>query len=161
MTFTVGTLGNFTSTASGFPAATFRETGTLPSGVTWNATTGNLNGTPAVGSGGAYSITITADNGIGSDASQTFTLDVDEPPAITSPSQVGFTIGALSSFTPTASGFPAASFSETGTLPNGVSWNSITGILSGTPAAGTSGAYPITISAHNGIGGRRESVIHT
>ncbi len=151
-TFTVGSLGSFAPVASGFPIPTFSETGTLPSGVSWNSTTGTLSGTPAAGSGGTYLITFIADNGVGSDASQTFTLTVNEAPAITSPNNASFAVGASGSFAPTASGYPAVTFSETGALPNGVSWNSAMGVLSGTPATGTSGAYTVTISAHNGIG---------
>jgi len=48
----------------------------LPSGVTFNAATGVLAGTPAAGTGGTYNITFTAHNGIGSDATQSFTLTV-------------------------------------------------------------------------------------
>jgi uncharacterized repeat protein (TIGR03803 family) len=83
-TFTVGTLGSFTVTATGYPAPTFSETGSLPSVVTLNATTGALSGTPADGTAGTYAITITASNGVGSNATQSFTLTVGNPvPVIT------------------------------------------------------------------------------
>ncbi|MGO8734065.1 MAG: beta strand repeat-containing protein [Terriglobia bacterium] len=83
-TFMVGTLGSFTVTATGYPAPTFGETGSLPSGVTLNATTGALSGTPADGTAGTYAITITASNGVGSNATQSFTLTVGNPvPVIT------------------------------------------------------------------------------
>src|SRR5205085_1912885 len=38
------------------------------------------------------------------------------------------------------------------TLPPGVLFDPTTGVLSGTPGAGTGGTYPLTFSAHNGIG---------
>jgi uncharacterized repeat protein (TIGR03803 family) len=83
-TFTVGTLGSFTVTAAGYPAPTFSETGSLPSAVTLNATTGALSGTPADGTAGTYAITITASNVVGSNATQSFTLTVGNPvPVIT------------------------------------------------------------------------------
>ena len=138
-------------TASGNPAPTFSETGTLPTGVTLNSTTGVLSGTPAAGTGGSYPITITATNGVGPDATQNFTLTVDQAPAITSGNSTTFTVGAAGTFTVTATGYPAPTFSETGTLPTGVTLNSTTGVLSGTPAAGTGGRYPITITATNGV----------
>jgi Abnormal spindle-like microcephaly-assoc'd, ASPM-SPD-2-Hydin/Putative Ig domain len=75
-TFTVGTAGNFTVTASGFPAPTFSETGTLPSNVTLSSA-GVLSGTPAANTGGTYKITITASNGISPNATQSFTLIVN------------------------------------------------------------------------------------
>src|SRR5208337_444333 len=96
-TFTVGTLGSFTVTATGYPAPTFGETGSLPSLVTLNATTGALSGTPADGTAGTYPITITASNGVGSDATQSFTLTVNQPAAITSANTATFVLGSLSS----------------------------------------------------------------
>jgi large repetitive protein len=71
-------------------------------------------------------------------------------PVITSGGSGGFIVGEANSLTVTASALPAASFSETGTLPAGVTM-SASGVLSGTPAAGTGGFYPITITASNGV----------
>jgi len=150
-TFTVGTAGSFTVTATGTPAPTLSESGTLPTGVTFNAGTGVLSGTPAAGTGGSYAITFGANNGVGTAASQSFTLIVDEAPAITSANTTTFTIGSAGTFSVVASGFPASTFSETGALPSGVTLSSA-GLLSGTAASGTAGSYPITITANNGIG---------
>jgi hypothetical protein len=148
-TFTVGTAGSFTVIASGNPAPTFTETGALPSGVTLS-TAGLLSGTPAAGTGGSYPITIKAANGT-TDATQNFTLTVDQAPAITSAGSTTFSGVTPNSFTVTASGYPASmTFGETGALPSGVTF-STTGILSGMPANGTGGSYPITITASNGI----------
>jgi len=148
-TFTVGSAGSFTVTATGSPAPTFSETGVLPSGVTLS-TAGLLSGTPAAGTGGTYPITITASNGVSPNATQPFTLTVNQPPAITSANATTFGEGSAGSFTVTATGFPAATFSETGALPSGVTL-STSGSLSGTPAIGTAGNYPITITASNGV----------
>ena len=46
--------------------------------MTFNATTGVLSGTPAAGTGGTYTLTFTAHNGVGSDATQSFTLTVNQ-----------------------------------------------------------------------------------
>jgi large repetitive protein len=77
-TFTVGSSGSFTVTASGSPSSTFSETGALPSGVTLSSA-GILSGTPT-GTSGTYPITITASNGVGSNATQSFTLSVNPGP---------------------------------------------------------------------------------
>jgi hypothetical protein len=151
-TFTVGTAGTFTVTATGFPAPTFSETGALPTGVTLNTTTGVLSGTPAAGTGKTYAIMFTANNGVGTNATQSFTLTVDQAAAVTSANSTTFTVGAAGTFTVTATGFPAPTLSETGTLPTGVIFTPATGVLSGTPAPGTAAAYPIMFTAHNGIG---------
>ena len=151
-TFAVGTAGTFTVTATGTPAPTFSETGALPTGVTLTAATGVLAGTPAAGTGGTYPITVTANNGVGSNATQSFTLTVNQAPAITSASSVSFAISLAGTFTVTATGNPTATLSESGTLPTGVTFTPSTGVLAGTPAAGTNGTYPITFAASNGVG---------
>jgi hypothetical protein len=148
-TFNVGTSGTFTVTANGYPAPTFSETGPLPSGVTLTSG-GVLAGTPAAGTGGSYPITFTASNGVSPNATQSFTLTVDQSPAITSASSTTFILGSADSFTVTATGYPAPTYSVTGTLPSGVTLTS-GGVLAGTPGAGTSGTYPITITASNGV----------
>jgi alpha-tubulin suppressor-like RCC1 family protein len=100
-TFAVGTAGTFMVTATGFPTPTLSETGALPSGVTFNAATGVLSGTPASATGSPFSITITATNGVGNNAVQTFILTVN--PSVTvglSPTSLNFaneTLGSGSS----------------------------------------------------------------
>src|SRR4029077_17911528 len=157
-TFTVGTEGTFTVTATGAPTPSLKETGTLPSGVTFvdnGNGTAKLSGTPAAGTAGSYPLTITAHNGVGTDASQAFTLTVNAAqtaPAITSANNTTFTVGTAGTFTVTATGAPTPSLTETGTLPSGVTFvdnGNGTAKLSGTPAAGTAGSYPFTITAHN------------
>ena len=121
------------------------QTGTLPTGVTFNSATSTLSGTPAAGTGGTYPITFTASNGVGSNAVQSFTLTVNQAPAITSANSATFTVGTAGTFTVTTTGFPSPTVTQTGTLPTGVTFNSATKTLSGTPAAGTVGTYPITL----------------
>jgi len=75
-TLTVGASGSFTVTASGVPTPTFSETGTLPSGVTFNTVSGVLSGTAASGKVGTYNLTFDASNGVGTAATQSFTLTV-------------------------------------------------------------------------------------
>ena len=78
-TFTVGAAGNFTVTATGTPTPSPSESGTLPTGVTFTNDgngTATLSGTPGATTAGTYSITFTASNGVGTPASQPFTLTV-------------------------------------------------------------------------------------
>ena len=49
------------------------------------------------------------------------------------------------------SALPTATLTETGRLPAGITM-SAAGVFSGTPAAGTAGTYPITVTATNGFG---------
>src|SRR3569623_2275487 len=96
-----------------------------PSGFTFvdnDYGTATLSGTPAAGSSGAYTIQINATNGIGSAAFQSFTLAVNAAPSITSAPSTTFAVGATGGFTISASGFPVAALTESGTLPSGVTF---------------------------------------
>lgn len=158
-TFTVGTLGPpFTVTATGVPTPALSETPPLPSGLTFTDNgngTATLTGTPAAGTGGTYTLTINARNSVAT-TPQTFTLTVDQAPAITSANSVRFTVGMMGTFTVATTGFPKPSLSDNGAvLPTGVTFvdnGNGTGTLSGIPAAGTVNTYPFTFTANNGIG---------
>ncbi len=155
--FTVSGFGSFTVVANSFPnAAVLAEASTdkLPAGVTFNAATGVLSGTPAAGTVGTYTLHFTAHSTFGKDASQTFTLTIGRPAAFTSVASATFKVGKPGRFSVTASGFPAPSFTElkTDKLPKGVSFNAATGLLAGTPAAGSAGTYTLHFTAHNGAG---------
>jgi hypothetical protein len=155
--FVAGSSGTFTVTTAGVPTPSLSETGSLPSGVTFSDNgngTGTLAGIPAAGSGGTYPITIGASNGVSPAASQSFTLTVDSAPTITSADSATFSVGSSNTFTVTTAGLPTPSLTETGSLPSGVTFTDNgngTALLAGTPAAGTGGAYPITISASNSL----------
>ena len=99
---------------------------------------------------GTYPLVFIASNSLGA-VSQSFTLTVTQPPAITSAGSAFFTVGAAGAFTVSASGFPAPTLSASGTLPGGVAFNAGTGVLSGAPAAGASGSYPMVFTASNGV----------
>ena len=142
-------------TATGFPTPTFTESGALPGGVTLTSA-GVLSGTPAAGTGGTYPIVVTATNSVSPNATQNFTLTVNQAPAITSATSTTFTTGTAGSFTITATGFPTPKFTESGALPGGVTLTSA-GVLSGTPAAGTGGTYPITVTATNSVSSATQS----
>ncbi|MZR64406.1 tandem-95 repeat protein [Alcanivorax sp. DP30] len=135
--------------ASGVPSPNISLTGTLPSGVTWDSTEHRISGTPATGTGGVYPLQIKASSSVGS-ISKTFTLNVEAPPTITSSAATTFQQGLNGSFTMTATGYPAPTFSlSSGSLPPGVTLSSA-GVISGTPTSST-GNYSLAITASNGI----------
>jgi predicted outer membrane repeat protein len=155
-TFVVGQADSYTYTTAGVPTPDLSATGTLPSGVTFvdnGDGTGTLAGTPAVGTGGEYPITVTASNGTSPDATLPVTVTVNEPPTISGPSGATTVEGvALAPVTFTTTGFPEPTLSVTsGTLPTGVTFvdnGDGTATISGTPTV--SGTFPITITATNG-----------
>jgi hypothetical protein len=80
-TFPAGVAGTFTVAASGVPVATITASGALPAGLSIidnHDGTATLSGTPSVGSGGQYPLTLLASNGAAPDATQSFTLTITE-----------------------------------------------------------------------------------
>jgi hypothetical protein len=71
-------------------------------------------------------------------------------PMITSPTNVTFLAGLWNSFTLTATGGLAPTFFVAGTLPPGVNFTP-PATLSGFPAFGSAGIYPLTVLASNGV----------
>lgn len=99
-------LGAFTVTTSGNPGPSYSVSGTLPTWLTLNPTSGVLSGTPPDTTGSPFSFTIVANNGIA--VSQSFVLTVN--PAVVAPAivtqPVGLTVGRgnTAAFTVLASG---------------------------------------------------------
>jgi len=143
---TVGSAFSYTVTANNSP--TSYSSTILPAGLTLNTTTGVITGTPtAVGS---TSVTITATNA-GGNGSNTITITISAalPPApvVTSGSHVG-TVNTVFSYTIVASNTPT-SYSSTA-LPAGLTLNTSTGVISGTPTA--VGSTSVTVTAANAGG---------
>jgi hypothetical protein len=152
-TFTVGSASSVTIRTTGFPLATLSESGVLPLGLTFKNNgngTATLSGTPKANMGGTYILNLTAHNGVGSDATEPFTITVKQPPAFTSPAAVSFIEGKPSSFTITTTGFPLTTFLPIA-LPG---WLHLTdnrdgtALLSGTPPA--AGTFSLILKATNG-----------
>ncbi len=118
---------------------------------------GSFSYTPGPGFVGTDSFTY-ASKGLGGGVSQptTVTLNVvGQAPSFTSNTTAAFTIGTAGSFTIATTGVPSPSITEASPLPAGLTFtdnNDGTATISGTPAAGTQGSYPITVTAANGQG---------
>jgi Putative Ig domain len=155
--FTVGQAGSISFTVDVSPAPTMSQTGALPSGLAFVADAsgnGTIAGTPAAGTAGSYPITVTATTGSGR-YDYPVTLTVRDLPRITSASSQTVREGTALNFTITSTGSPTASITSSGTLPAGVTFTALSGgtaRLAGTPAAGTAGTYPLTLTATNTVG---------
>ncbi len=148
--FTSGVPGTFTVTVTGKPTPALSEDGALPSGVTFvdnGDGTATLSGTPGPGTTGIYSLVFHAEKNKPHQADQAFTLFVGCPTVtVTNPAQSSFPAGVPLSVTFTQSGGTSPiTWSETGALPPGLTFNPSTGVLSGTP--GQPGTFPITVKA--------------
>ena len=156
-TFTISTPGTFTVTATGVPVPSITQTGGLPAGVTFvdnGDGTATLAGTPTVS--GTFPLTFAAQNGVGTPATQDFTLVVQAPGVFTSAASTTFLVGTEGSFLVTTSGVPPVdSLTLTGgVLPAAVMFTpgGPSATLSGIPAPGTGGIYPLVFTATNGVG---------
>ena len=153
-TLTKGTaMTAVTPSASGGPVTSWSVSPSLPAGLSLDTSTGEISGTPtAITSSASY--TITASNTGGSDTA-TVTIVVNDvaPSSVTySPNSFTLTKGtAMTAVTPSSSGGPVTSWSVSPSLPAGLSLDTSTGEISGTPTAITSSAtYTITASNTGG-----------
>jgi Putative Ig domain/Abnormal spindle-like microcephaly-assoc'd, ASPM-SPD-2-Hydin len=141
---TVGSAFSYQVTASNTPTS-YGATG-LPAGLSVNSTSGLISGTPTTAGTSIATLSASNSGGTGS-ASLTLTIASAPIPApvITSATTASGTVGSAFSYQITASNTPT-SYGATG-LPAGLSVNSASGLISGTPtAAGTS---TVTLSASN------------
>lgn len=102
---TAGTPYSFPVTATGNPAPTYSDGGTLPPGLTINPDTGVISGTPTTP--GTTTVTITVDNGTAPPDTETYVVTVRAPAPTATPTP-----------TPTASGpAPTAPISTAPAVP--------------------------------------------
>jgi len=163
-TFVVGNSNTFTIKAlKTVPKSTLSFTGALPAGVTFvanNNGTATLSGNPAAGSEGVYQITLMAQNGTLPNATQLFTLTVQDAvpifraPIITSASSTTFTADIEGTFTVRTSALPTATLALTGTQPEWLTFidnTDGTATILGAPDLGGAASYSFTITAANGV----------
>ena len=128
--------------------------GSLPSGLTLNANSGAISGTPTAG--GSYNFTVTASNPISGSGSRPYTVYITSNSLTLSPPTLpkGM-LGTAYSQTVTASGGTAPyTYSVSGgSLPAGLSLNPSSGLISGTPTA--IGTASFTVSALDNVGNTR------
>ncbi|MCP3143073.1 putative Ig domain-containing protein [Pyxidicoccus xibeiensis] len=117
--------------------------GALPTGLSLNAYTGRISGTPTSGST-SFEVRVSDANNRAS--VRAITLPIYAPPVVTTTSLPQATVGQPYSATLTASnGRAPLSWSHTGALPSGLSLSS-TGVLSGTPTATGTSSFTVTVS---------------
>ncbi len=145
---------NLTPTiTSGGPITGYAVTGTpLPTGLTLNTSTGVISGTPTVLSP-ATNYTITGTNATGSTAVIINITVLLGKPVITYPSPQTYVTGvAITALNPTNTGGAAVSYAISGTpLPAGLTLNTSTGVISGTPTTPTA-VFAYTVTATNAAG---------
>jgi Putative Ig domain len=142
---TVGTaMTSFTplTASDGATPYTYSYTGTLPTGLSFSASTGAVTGTPtAVYAAANLVFSVRDANNNYANTTSTVSFTVSAPAAISATATTtaqNLTVStAMSSFSPlTASGGTTPyTYSYTGTLPSGLSFSASTGAVTGTPTA--------------------------
>ena len=115
----------------------------------------NLTYTPNAGFGGVDTFTFRANDGTANSNAATITITVRVVPTITSGNSANFQATVASTFTVTTTGYPTPSITETGALPNGITFHDNgngTASLGGIAAELSGGVYVITINATNVAG---------
>ena len=145
---------SFTTTGGTAPYAYAVNSGALPAGLSLNAATGALSGTPTAAGSFTFSVQVTdSSSGTGApfSASHSYTLVVNAPAITLAPASLPTPqAGVAYSQQITASGGNGSyTFAVTGgSLPAGLSL-STSGLLAGTPSA--AGNFSFTITATDGL----------
>ncbi len=148
-----------TITGTNFTGATAVKFGSVnASGFLVGSATA-ITATTASGAAGRVDVTVTSPSGVsGATSSDGFTFGA--VPVITSALTAGATYGsAISAYTLTASDSPT-SYGATG-LPPGLSFNSTTCQITGTPTAVTGSPFSVSLSATNGMGTGTATLVFT
>jgi Putative Ig domain len=140
----VGAALNYQITASNTPTS-YSATG-LPAGLSINTTSGLISGTPTAT--GVSNASISAGNTAGTDTKTLVITVTANAPVVTAPTPKSATVGTAFSYQIVATNAPT-SYGATG-LPAGLSVNTTTGLISGTPTA--AGTVNVSISATNASG---------
>ena len=152
--YPIGVGISITSSNSGGDPLTYSISAALPTGLNFDTLTGIISGTPTALSGATVYV-VTATNSFGSTHAAVSIAVVDSAPlGLGYPDNpASYVAGTLiSNNVPfTAGGDPATSFSVNTALPAGLSLNTMTGIISGTPTAASSLAV-YTVTASNATG---------
>jgi type II secretory pathway pseudopilin PulG len=125
---------------------TWSATG-LPNGLSLDATSGVLAGTPT--QSGTFTVHVTVEDVFGDTAQRTYTLVVNPPLTISAPvtsTLPSWTVGRPYSTTISATGGTGTyQWSQTG-LPTGLSIDADSGVISGTPTATTTTVVTVTVT---------------
>jgi len=157
-TVMVGELYTYTLAASDAESDTLTISAAIPSELPWltfDATTNTLSGTPTDNDISSTSITLTVSDGT-DDVTQTFTIDVvasdNNAPTITSAGVTSAMVGEVYAYTLTATDADSDTLTMSAAIPNELSWltfDSATGVLTGTPASGDVANTAITLTVND------------
>jgi hypothetical protein len=124
--------------------------GSLPTGISLNEETGVISGTYSQDQNFSNSISIRAIDTGGNFADRTFTIFYNQPVLVSSPSPAFYQNVSYSSSIVVSDTTSITHSIASGSLPTGLSLNSSTGLISGTPANNTSVSVTIRSTDQGG-----------
>jgi hypothetical protein len=128
--------------------------GTLPAGLSLSSSSGAISGTPTASGSSTFTVTVTDAKGLTASAQFIITINAPGAISITTQSLPAGTMGVA---------YPAAQLAATGgttpytwsiasgTLPAGLSLDSSSGAISGTPTATGASTFTVTVKDSNGL----------
>ena len=154
-TYTTGVaISNLIPTVTGSPL-NYSISTALPTGLNFNTSTGVISGTPTVTSvSSSYTITANYNGGITATAAINITVNPPAPVISYTPSTNSYDVGsAISNLTPANTGGAVVTWTISPALPAGLSFDTSTGVISGTPTTITAtAAYTVTATNAGGTG---------
>jgi titin len=125
-------------------------TGSLPTGLTINASTGAVGGQPTAG--GSFPFTLVVTDALGGTSTQSESVDIVDAPSVDLSSLGAGEVGVAYNAAPIVSGGtgPYAWSVTTGSLPTGLTMDSTTGAITGMPT--TAGSENFTLTATDNVG---------
>jgi hypothetical protein len=126
------------------------SSGSLPAGIALNASTGVLSGSPTVAGTSSFTVKVTDANG--QSATQATTLTVVAGPALSFPAPSSGEVKTAYSVTLAVSGGtgPYTWSVSSGSLPDGITLNGSTGVLSGSPTVAGTSSFTVKVTDANG-----------
>ena len=149
--WTQGVAYSQTITASGGTGSTtYSASGTLPTGLSLNSSSGAITGTPSAS--GTFNFTVTATDSLGSTGARAYSVTINAALSIAPASLPATTQGVAYSQLVTASGGTGAPIFavSAGALPTGLTVNVVSGAITGTSSA--AGTFNFTITATDTVG---------
>ncbi|MFZ2276706.1 MAG: GEVED domain-containing protein, partial [Prosthecobacter sp.] len=124
--------------------------GSLPTGLTLNASTGVISGTPT--SSSTFNFTLRATDNLGYYGTQAYTVKPCSAITLSPSSLAASMVNSAYSQTFSATGGtqPYGFALISGTLPAGLTLNSSTGVISGTPTSTTAASFTVSATDANG-----------
>jgi large repetitive protein len=144
---TIGTAYSQTLAATGgtTPYTWAVTTGTLPAGLTLNASTGVISGTPTAAATSSFTVTVTDAGGV--TAKQALSIATAAALTVTPTTLPAAVVGTAYTQKFTAAGGKAPyTFALVGTLPAGFTFTASTATIAGTATVAESGTFTITVT---------------